>query len=106
MVTHRAVSGEKGEQGKGTYPLCLMAPLGVPAGGTAKESTGDSKEWYWGESNQLPSSHSLYGFFIEGQDNCWHQTFISFLNIAVLTLAAGSHGEGIQCLTDSSWSST
>lgn len=99
-------SRERGEQGKGTYPLCLTAPLGVPAGGTAKESTEGSKEWYWGESNQLPPSHSLYSFFIEGQDNCWHQTFISFLNIAVLTLAAGLHGEGIQCLTDSSWSST
>lgn len=85
-----------------------MAPLGVPAGSTAKETTEDSKERYrgGGGSNQLPPSHSLYCFFIEGQDNCWHQTFISFLNIAVLTLAAGLHGEGIQCLTDSSWSST
>lgn len=82
-----------------------MAPLGVSAGGTAKESTEDSKERYCGESNQLPPL-SLYCFFIEGQDKCWHQTFISFLNIAVLTLAAALHGEGIQCLTDSSWSST
>lgn len=100
---------EQGEGGarKGKLTSCAWkAPLGLPAGGTAKDSTQDSKEWCWGESNQLPPSRSLYSFFIEGQDNCWHQTFISFLNIAVLTLAAGLHGEGIQCLIDSSWSST
>lgn len=79
---------------------------GGPCWRHGQESTEDSKSGIGGESNQLPPSHSLSSFFIEGQDNCWHQTFISILNIAVLTPAAGLHGEGIQCLTDSSWSNT
>lgn len=82
-------AGRQGSKERALTPRARMNPPGVPSGdgGTAKESSEEGrkpgKEWYLrGEKSAAPSC-SLYGFFVKGQDNCQHQTFISLLNIVL-----------------------
>lgn len=81
----REQAGRQGSKERALTPYSWTRPPGVPGGGAVKESREESRKpgRKLRVKKSAAPSRCLCGFFIKGQDNCQHQTFISFLNIVL-----------------------
>lgn len=109
-ASHGAGSREAGEQGKGTYPLCLDDSAGGPCWRHSKGIRRRGQETWQGtvlggEKSATPSLSMQLLHQGAGQLSA-PNLYQPSKNSIVLTLAAELHRERIQCLIDGSWSST